>query len=55
VARQFPNRPEIVKTPRASPVTHRHYDIINLVKAFPDYKFIALEEGIARCQRESLG
>jgi UDP-glucose 4-epimerase len=55
VARQFPKPPEIVKTPRASPVTHRHYDIINLVKAFPDHKFIALEEGIARCQRESLG
>jgi UDP-glucose 4-epimerase len=55
VTRQFPNPPEIVKTPRASPVTHRHYDIISLIKAFPGYKFIALEEGIARCQRESLG
>lgn len=53
VARQFPSPPEIVKTLRTNPVTHRHYDVINLVKAFPDYKFIALEEGLARCQRES--
>jgi len=54
VARQFPSPPRIVKTPRANPVTHRHYDVINLVTAFPDYKFIALEEGLARCHREYL-
>lgn len=55
VAQQFPSCPEIVKTPRANPLTHRHYDIINLVKAFPEYRFIALEDGLARCHRELKG
>jgi nucleoside-diphosphate-sugar epimerase len=55
VAQQFPSRPEIVTTPRANPVTHRHYDIINLVKAFPEYRFITLEDGLARCHGESKG
>ena len=48
VARQFPNRIEIVSTPRANPITHRHYDVTNLIKAFPGYRFIPLEEGVAR-------
>lgn len=55
VAQQFPSRPEIMTTPRANPATHRHYNIINLVKAFPEYRFIALEDGLARYHRESKG
>ena len=47
VARQFSKRVEIVSAPRASAVTHRHYDVVNLIKAFPDYRFIAIEEGTA--------
>lgn len=35
---------EIVGTPRANPVTHRHYDVTNLLKAFPGVRFTALEE-----------
>ena len=54
VAKQFPRPVEIVKTPRANPVTHRHYDITNTIKAFPDIRFISLEEGIARVHRELL-
>ena len=52
VARQFKNPVEIVKTPRANPVTHRHYDIAGTIKAFPDIRFIPLDEGVARVHRE---
>jgi nucleoside-diphosphate-sugar epimerase len=55
VAMQFKNAVEIVKTPRANPVTHRHYDVTNTVKAFPDIRFIPLDEGVARVHREMLG
>ena len=48
VAKQFGGGVEIVTTPRANPVTHRHYDITRLIKAFPDFRFTALEDGIAR-------
>lgn len=54
VARQFANTVEIVKTPRANPVTHRHYDISATIKAFPDIRFTRLEEGVARVHREML-
>jgi len=54
VAEQFENAVEIVKTPRANPVTHRHYDISATIKAFPGIRFTALEEGVARVHRETL-
>jgi UDP-glucose 4-epimerase len=54
VAKQFKNAVEIVKTPRANPVTHRHYDVTNTIKAFPDIRFIPLEDGVARVHREML-
>src|SRR5712664_2435311 len=52
VARQFRDPVEIVKTPRANPVTHRHYDIASTIKAFQDIRFIPLDEGVARVHRE---
>lgn len=54
VARHFKNPVEIVKTPRANPVTHRHYDIAGTIKAFPDIRFISLHDGVARTHREML-
>ncbi len=54
VTRQFKNVVEIVKTPRANPVTHRHYDVTHTIKAFPDIRFIPLEDGVARVHREML-
>jgi len=54
VTRQFKNAVEIVKTPRANSVTHRHYDVTHTIKAFPDIRFIPLEEGVARVHREML-
>ena len=53
VAKQFPSGVQIVGAPRANAITHRHYDVTNLIKAFPDYRFIALEEGVARCHQET--
>ena len=53
VAGRLPGKVEIVATPRANPITHRHYDVTNLIKAFPGYRFIGLEEGVARCHVEA--
>ncbi|HXC79273.1 MAG TPA: SDR family oxidoreductase [Candidatus Acidoferrum sp.] len=48
VAGRFaPRQIDIRSTPRVTPVTHRHYDVANLVKAFPDFRFTAFEAGIA--------
>jgi UDP-glucose 4-epimerase len=54
VARQFGNAVEIAETPRANPVTHRHYDIADTIKAFPDIRFVSLQDGVARVHREML-
>ena len=54
-AKQFSERIEIISTARANPITHRHYDVTNLIKAFPDFRFIALEEGMARDHRQAAG
>ncbi len=54
-ARQFGNRIEIITTPRANPVTQRHYDATNLIKAFPDFRFITPEDGIKRVHKEMMG
>jgi nucleoside-diphosphate-sugar epimerase len=44
VSKQSPKPAQIVSTPRANSVTHRHYDVTNLLKAFPGLRFTALEE-----------
>jgi nucleoside-diphosphate-sugar epimerase len=54
VANQFGDGIEIITTPRANPITHRHYDVTNLIKAFPDFRFTDLVDGIALVHRESL-
>lgn len=55
VARQFGKPAEVIQTARANPITHRHYDVTNLIKAFPDFRFIALQDGVARCHKETIG
>ena len=54
VALQFDRPAKVAGTPRANPITHRHYDPTNLIKAFPDFRFTPLEEGIAKVHRESV-
>jgi len=54
VARQFAKPADIVSVARSGPVTHRHFDVANLIAAFPDIRFIALDEGVARCHTEEM-
>lgn len=51
VARQFAGPIEIVGSPRANPVTHRSYDSTALIKAFPEFHFRELADGIASVHR----
>jgi nucleoside-diphosphate-sugar epimerase len=56
VGEQFGEPPiKIERVPRTNPITHRHYDVTALIKAFPDVRFTSLEDGIARCHREATG
>jgi UDP-glucose 4-epimerase len=38
---------EIRATPRQNAITHRHFDIIDCLKAFPDFHYISLRDGLA--------
>lgn len=51
VAQQCSGHIEIVETPRAKPVTHRHYDVTALIRAFPAFRFVGLEQGVAAVHR----
>lgn len=55
VVKQFDCPVEITTSPRTNPITHRHYDITNSIKSFPDFRFIALEEGVASMCRQTVG
>jgi nucleoside-diphosphate-sugar epimerase len=39
---------EIRGTPRQNPITHRHFDITDCLKAFPQFRYTPLQEGLAR-------
>jgi nucleoside-diphosphate-sugar epimerase len=58
VARQFRPSAQVVSVPRPGPrphLLHRFFDITQCLKAFPDFHFEPLEQGIARVHREVLG
>ena len=55
IAAQFERPVEIVGTPRQSPVTHRHFDVTALYKAFPTFRFTPLDEGLAKAHRDMMG
>ncbi len=42
---------EIRGTPRQNPVTHRHFDITGCFKAFPQFRYTPLNEGLARAMQ----
>ncbi len=46
---------EIRGTPRQNPITHRHFDITECLKAFPQFRYTPLREGLERTARESAG
>jgi len=54
VAKQFNRDIEVITTPRQNPVTHRHYDVTNSIKAFPDFRFIAVADGIAHVHKKTM-
>ncbi|HAT50326.1 MAG: NAD-dependent epimerase/dehydratase family protein [Nitrospirae bacterium] len=41
-------------TPRQNPVTHRHYDITACLKAFPDFHYTSLKDGLAHTHRHGM-
>ena len=55
IAAQFERPIEIVGTPRQTPVTHRHFDVTALHKAFPAFRFTPIDEGLARAHCEMIG
>ena len=34
-------------TPRQNPITHRHFDVTQALKAFPSFRFTPIEEAMA--------
>jgi nucleoside-diphosphate-sugar epimerase len=44
---------EVRGTPRQNPVTHRHFDITDSLKAFPQFHYVPLREGLARVAKEA--
>jgi nucleoside-diphosphate-sugar epimerase len=48
-----PQPVEIRGSPRQNPITHRHFDITDCIKAFPQFHYIPLSEGLARVAKES--
>lgn len=45
---------EIICTPRKSSITHRHYDVTNIYKAFPHMQWTSLEEGLKKVHHQML-
>jgi UDP-glucose 4-epimerase len=46
---------EIRGTPRQNPITHRHFDVAECLKAFPQFRYTPLREGFEHAARESAG
>jgi UDP-glucose 4-epimerase len=44
---------EVRGTPRQNPITHRHFDITGSLKAFPQFHYVPLSEGLARVAKEA--
>jgi UDP-glucose 4-epimerase len=44
---------EVRGTPRQNPITHRHFDITGSLKAFPQFHYVALGEGLARVAKDA--
>jgi UDP-glucose 4-epimerase len=47
-----PRSVEIRGTPRQNPITHRHFDITDGLKAFPEFHYMPLRDGLARVAKE---
>ncbi len=47
----FPTPVPVTGTPRANPITHRHFDITDTLKAFPNFRYTSFEDGARRAQQ----
>ncbi|MGH6804383.1 MAG: NAD-dependent epimerase/dehydratase family protein [Methyloceanibacter sp.] len=54
VAALFDKPVEIIGAARQTPITHRHFDVTALRKAFPMFVFTPLEDGLAKAHREMM-
>ncbi len=54
VAGHFDGQIDIICTPRQNPVTHRHFDVTAVHKAFPTFRFTPLEQGLAKAHADML-
>lgn len=52
IAALFDGPIEIVRTPRQTPITHRHFVVTALHRAFPTFRFTPLDDGLAKVHRE---
>jgi nucleoside-diphosphate-sugar epimerase len=43
---------EVVGTPRQNPITHRAFDVTAIRRAFPQFRFTSLEQGLVAAQRD---
>jgi len=55
VAAQSQKTVPIRGTPRQNPITHRHFDITECLKAFPQFRYTPLCDGLVRAAREHAG
>jgi len=54
VAALFDKPIDIDGAPRQNPITHRHFDITVLRRAFPTFVFTLLDDGLAKAHRDML-
>jgi len=49
----YPTRVDVKGTPRQNSITHRHFDVAACLKAFPQFRYTALADGLARSKSEA--
>ena len=54
VAALFDKPIDIIGTSRQTPITHRHFDVTAIHKAFPTFNFTPLDKGLAKAHAEML-
>ena len=54
VAGNFSPPVEVVHTDRNNPITYRQFDVTAINKAFPDFRFTPLEDGLTKAHQEML-
>lgn len=54
VAALFDRQIDIIGTSRQNPITHRHFDVTAIHKAFPTFAFTPLDKGLAKAHADML-